>query len=221
MGERRVMQKALFYRFSLERHVPSDHMLCKIDRFVDLSGIRPHLEHHYSKVGRPSIDPELMIRMLLVGYCYGIRSERRLCDELHLNLAYHLYICPTGKQLRKHRRPFAVPRSGVTKDNTVLYRASQRELRRLRAESQVLPEHAGAQGSALHPRSRPRQGPRHRPDRGLPRLMSRAKEGRGCWSPNFKRILGLDRLRESYQWHYAEPTSDKGFSFRSQQNSSD
>ena len=78
MGERTVMQEALLYGFSLERHIPSDHMLRKIDRFVDLSGVRAHLEPFYSNVGRPSIDPELMIRMLLVGYCYGIRSERRL-----------------------------------------------------------------------------------------------------------------------------------------------
>ena len=86
MGERRVMQEALFYGFSLERHVPSSHMLRKIDWFVDLSDIRAHLEPYYSEVGRPSIDPELMIRMLLVGYCYGIRSERRLCEEVHLIL---------------------------------------------------------------------------------------------------------------------------------------
>src|SRR5271169_4921971 len=95
MGERRVMQEALFYGFSLERHVPNDHMLRKIDRFVDLSDIRAHLEPYYSEVGRPSIDPELMIRMLLAGYCYGIRSERRLCDEVHLNLAYR-WFCRLG-----------------------------------------------------------------------------------------------------------------------------
>jgi transposase len=95
MGERIVMQEALFYGFSLERHIPSDHMLRKIDRFVDLSGVRAHLEPFYSNVGRPSIDPELMIRMLLVGYCYGIRSERRLCDEVHLNLAYR-WFCRLG-----------------------------------------------------------------------------------------------------------------------------
>ena len=88
MGERTMMQEALFYGFSLERHVPGSHMLRKIDRFVDLSGVRAHLGPYYSDVGRPSIDPELMIRMLLVGYCFGIRSERRLCDEVHLNLAY-------------------------------------------------------------------------------------------------------------------------------------
>src|SRR5471030_464091 len=95
MGERTVMQEALFYGFSLERHVPSDHMLRSIDRFVDLSGVRAHLEPYYSAMGRPSIDPELMIRMLLVGYCFGIRSERRLCEEVHLNLAYR-WFCRLG-----------------------------------------------------------------------------------------------------------------------------
>ena len=72
MGQRTVIQEALFYGFSLERHVPSDHMLRSIDRFVDLSGVRAHLEPYYSTMGRPSIDPELMIRMLLVGYCFGM-----------------------------------------------------------------------------------------------------------------------------------------------------
>ena len=92
MGERRVMQEALFYSFSLERHVPGDHLLRKIDRFVDLSEVRAHLEPYYSEVGRPSIDPELMIRMLIVGYCFGVRSERRLCEEVHLNLAYRWFL---------------------------------------------------------------------------------------------------------------------------------
>ena len=69
MGERTVMQEALFYAFSLEDHVPRDHLLRSIDRFVDLDGIREHLRPYYSETGRPSIDPELMIRMLLVGYC--------------------------------------------------------------------------------------------------------------------------------------------------------
>ena len=76
MGERRVMQEALFYGFSVERHVPNSHMLRKIDRFVDLSELRAHLGPYYSDVGRRLIDPELMIRMLIVGYCFGIRSER-------------------------------------------------------------------------------------------------------------------------------------------------
>src|SRR4029077_3433323 len=88
MGERRSGQDALFYEFSLERHVPAEHLLRSLDRFVDLDGVRCELAPFYSEVGRPSIDPELMIRMLIAGYCFGIRSERRLCEEVHLNLAY-------------------------------------------------------------------------------------------------------------------------------------
>jgi transposase len=94
-GRAAVMQEALFYGFSLERHVPSDHLVRRIDRFVDLSEVRAHLEPYYSEVGRPSIDPELMIRMLIVGYCFGVRSERRLCEEVHLNLAYR-WFCRLG-----------------------------------------------------------------------------------------------------------------------------
>ena len=67
MGERQVAQGALFYEFSIERHVPADHMLRAIDRFVDLSELRAHLASFYSPIGRPSVDPELLIRMLLVG----------------------------------------------------------------------------------------------------------------------------------------------------------
>ena len=95
MGERMVAEEALFYSFNLERHVPTDHLLRRVDRFVDLSEIREHLRPFYSETGRPSIDPELMIRMLIIGYCMGIRSERRLCDEVHLNLAYR-WFCRLG-----------------------------------------------------------------------------------------------------------------------------
>jgi transposase len=95
MGERQTDQPALFYEFSLERHVPGDHLLRSIDRFVDLGDIREQLRPFYSDTGRPSVDPELMIRMLIVGYCMGIRSERRLCEEVHLNLAYR-WFCRLG-----------------------------------------------------------------------------------------------------------------------------
>ena len=91
IGPRQEAQAALFYEFSLEDHVPQDHLLRSIDRFVDLSSIRTHLAEFYSHTGRPSIDPELLFRMLLVGYCFGIRSERRLCEEVHLNLAYRWF----------------------------------------------------------------------------------------------------------------------------------
>ena len=95
MMGRQVERSQLFYEFSLERHVPSDHLLRRIDRALDLSWLRAELAPFYSSTGRPSIDPELMIRMLLVGYCYAIRSERRLCDEVHLNLGYR-WFCHLG-----------------------------------------------------------------------------------------------------------------------------
>ena len=85
----------LFYEFSLEDMVPQNHLLRKIDRFLNFDDLRAHLESFYSHTGRPSIDPELMCRMLIVGYCFGIRSERRLCDEVHLNLAYR-WFCQLG-----------------------------------------------------------------------------------------------------------------------------
>ena len=91
MGPRQVAQGALFYEFSIEGFVPLDHPVRGIDRFLDLSHVRPLPAPFYSSGGRPSIDPELMIRMLLLGYCMGIRSERRLCEEVHVNLAYRWF----------------------------------------------------------------------------------------------------------------------------------
>jgi transposase len=95
MGQQAGGQNQLFYSFNLEAHVPGDHLLRGIDRVLDLSELRRYLASFYSHTGRPSIDPELMIRMLLVGYCFGIRSERRLCEEVHLNLAYR-WFCRLG-----------------------------------------------------------------------------------------------------------------------------
>ena len=103
MGLRQVEQAALFYNFSLEAHVPDEHILRSIDRFVVLSNLRGQLAPFYSDTGRPSIDPELMIRMLIVGYCVGIRSERRLCEEVHLNLAYR-WFCRLGLEVTAAKR---------------------------------------------------------------------------------------------------------------------
>jgi transposase len=92
MGQHTGLQECLFYEFRLNEWVPADHLLRKIDGVLDLSGLHHQLAPFYSHTGRPSVDPELMIRMLLVGYCYGLRSERRLCDETHLNLAYRWFL---------------------------------------------------------------------------------------------------------------------------------
>jgi transposase len=95
MGQQTGGQDRLFYAFNLDSHVPQDHLLRGINQFLDLSELRQHLASHYSTTGRPSIDPELMIRMLVIGYCFGVRSERRLCEEVHLNLAYR-WFCRLG-----------------------------------------------------------------------------------------------------------------------------
>lgn len=84
-------QAQFFYSFELEEVIPEDHLVRNIDRFLDLGELRGHLAPFYSHTGRPSIDPELMIRMLIIGYCFGIRSERRLCEEVQLNLAYRWF----------------------------------------------------------------------------------------------------------------------------------
>ena len=144
MGERAVAQEALFYSFSLERHVPASHMLRSVDRFVDLSGIREHLKPFYSETGRPSIDPELMIRMLMVGYCMGIRSERRLCDEVHLNLAYR-WFCRLGLDgdVPDHST-FSKNRHGRFRDSDLLRRMFETTVERCMAEGLV-----GGEGFAV------------------------------------------------------------------------
>ena len=137
MGERTVAQEPLFYEFSLERHVPSDHLLRSVDRFVDLSSIREQLRPYYSEMGRPSIDPELMIRMLIVGYCMGIRSERRLCDEVNLNLAYR-WFCRLGLDgdVPDHST-FSKTRHGRFRDSDLLRRLFETTVKRCIAERLV------------------------------------------------------------------------------------
>lgn len=93
MMGRRGEQWSLFYQFRLDERVPKGHLLRRIDRFVTaaLADIHERLEPYYSEIGRPSVDPELMMRMLIVGYCYGLRSERRLTQEIELHLAYRWF----------------------------------------------------------------------------------------------------------------------------------
>jgi transposase len=93
MMGRRGEQGSLFYQFRLDERVPKDHMLRRFDRFVTpaLADIHERLQPYYGEIGRPSVDPELMIRMLIVGYCYGLRSERKLTQEVDLHLAYRWF----------------------------------------------------------------------------------------------------------------------------------
>ena len=149
MGDRRVDQAALFYEFSLERHVPADHMLRSIDRFVDLEGLRAHVAPFYSPIGRPSIDPDLLIRMLIVGYCFGIRSERRLCEEVHLNLAYR-WFCRLGLDgdVPDHST-FSKTRHGRFRDSDLLRHLFETVVDRCMSEGLVSGEGFAADASLI------------------------------------------------------------------------
>src|SRR5580704_832041 len=144
MGPRQVEQGVLFYNFSLDAHVPGDHLLRSIGRFVDLSELRRELAPFYSTLGRPSIDPELMVRMLIVGYCFGIRSERRLCEEVHLNLAYR-WFCRLGLDgLVPDHSTFSKNRHGRFRESDLLRRLFESVLQRCLDEGLV-----GGEGFAV------------------------------------------------------------------------
>ena len=120
MGERVGSQDRLFYEFCLEDRIPTDHFLRKIDAVLDLSWLRGELAPYYSHTGCPSIDPELLIRMLIVGYSYSIRSERRLCQEVEMNLAYR-WFCRLGLEDRvPDHSSFSVNRHGRFRDSDIL-----------------------------------------------------------------------------------------------------
>ena len=149
MGPRQVEQGMLFYNFSLDAHVPADHLLRSIDRFVELSELRRELAPFYSSLGRPSVAPELMIRMLIIGYCFGIRSERRLCEEVHLNLAYR-WFCRLGLDgdVPDHST-FSKNRHGRFRESDLLRRVFEMILQRCIGEGLV-----GGEAFAIDARSK-------------------------------------------------------------------
>jgi transposase len=129
MGEALGRQDRLFYEFDLEDMVPVDHLLRRIDTVLDLRWLRGEMAPHYSHLGCPSVCPELMIRMLIVGYCYSIRSERRLCQEVNLNLAYR-WFCGLGLEDKvPHHSTFSVNRHGRFRDNDILRKVFEEVVR--------------------------------------------------------------------------------------------
>ncbi len=134
----------LFYDFRLDDHVPADHLLRRIDQFLDLEPVREELRPFYCSIGRPSIDPELMMRMLIVGYCMGIRSERRLCEEVHLNLAYR-WFCRLGLEGKvPDHSTFSRNRHGRFRQSDILRRLFEMVVERCLAEGLV-----GGEGFAV------------------------------------------------------------------------
>jgi transposase len=119
MGRQRRDQGKLFYEFRLEDRIPENHLLRRINVFVTtvLADLHKGLESFYSDIGRPSVDPELMIRMLVVGYCYGIRSERRLTQEVELHLAYRWFCKLDLDDEIPHHSTFSLNRLGRFKDS--------------------------------------------------------------------------------------------------------
>ncbi len=137
MGSSTGGQDRLFYAFNIEDHVPQQHLLRGIDRYLDLSDLRQHLAEFYSHTGRPSIDPELMIRMLVIGYCFGIRSERRLCEEVHLNLAYR-WFCRLGlEDAVPDHSSFSKNRHGRFRESGIFRHLFERVLQRCMSEGLV------------------------------------------------------------------------------------
>jgi len=90
MGQQ-TRTESLFYYLRLENQIPEDHLLRLIDQHIDLSFVRERLKSFYSPTGRPSVDPEVLLRLLLVGYLYGVTSERRLLEEVRMHLAYRWF----------------------------------------------------------------------------------------------------------------------------------
>lgn len=132
-----------------EATIPPDHLLRSMDRFVDLSVVRPLLAPSYSSTGRPSVDPELMIRMLLVGYCYGIRSERRLCKEVGLNLAYRWFCRLDLTDRVPDHSIFSKNRHGRFRDCDLLRQVFETVLARCIAEGLVGGRLFGADASLI------------------------------------------------------------------------
>src|SRR5256885_4708180 len=122
MGRQDRDQRQLFYEFSLDEMVPTDHLLRRINVFATavLADLHEQLKAFYSDIGRPSVDPELMIRMLLVGYCYGIRHERRLCQEVALHLAYRWFCKLDLNDKVPHHSTFSVNRLGRFRESEIL-----------------------------------------------------------------------------------------------------
>lgn len=176
MGSKACDQNRLFYSFNLDQHVPADHLLRGIDRFLDFSGLRRQLQPFYSHTGRPSVDPELMVRMLLLGYCFGIRSERRLCEEVHLNLAYR-WFCRLGleDEVPDHST-FSKNRHGRFRESDVFRRLFEEVVRRCMAEGLVRGEGFAIDASIVQADANRRRGiPSEQPiDWSDPELGSRA-----------------------------------------------
>src|SRR5436309_2294969 len=128
MGRKHREQASLFYEFRLDDMIPKGHLLRRIDVFVRsvLGDLHEHLGPFYSDIGRPSIDPELLIRMLVIGYCFGIRSERKLCEEVRLHLAYRWFCRLDLDDAVPHHSTFSENRLNRFRESDILHHIFER-----------------------------------------------------------------------------------------------
>jgi transposase len=131
MGRQAVDQSQLFYLFNLGERIPPHHLLRRINPIVGriLADVRDKLQPFYSEIGRPSIDPELMLRMLIVGYCYGIRSERKLCEEVELHLGYRWFCRLDLEDNIPDHSTFSVNRHGRFRESDIFRQIFERIVR--------------------------------------------------------------------------------------------
>jgi transposase len=196
----------LFYDFCLEDHVPDCHLLRRIDRFLDLGDVRQKLRPFYCSIGRPSIDPELMIRMLIVGYCFAIRSERRLCEEVHLNLAYR-WFCRLGLdgQVPDHST-FSRNRHGRFRQSNILRHLFEMVVRRCMAEGLVGGEGFAVDASLIQADA----SARCRAMSGASRIFRREppRPSETIWPPSMMRPSALPAMwcRSSSQRQIRQPS---------------
>jgi transposase len=126
MGRLKHDQRQLFYSFCLEEVVPDDHLVRGIAAVLDLSWVHAELAPYYPKIGRPSIDPVLMIRMLIIGYVFGIRSERLLCREVKVNMAYRWFCGLSIEDTIPDHSAFSRARNERFRDNDIFRRVFER-----------------------------------------------------------------------------------------------
>ena len=126
MGRLNHDQGQLFYSFHLDEVVPDDHLVREIAAILDLSWVHRELAAYYPKMGRPSIDPELMIRMLIVGYVFAIRSERMLCSEVKVNLAYRWFCGLSSEDSIPDHSAFSRARHERFRDSDIFRRVFER-----------------------------------------------------------------------------------------------
>src|SRR5512132_248834 len=139
--------EALFYYFRLEDQVPENHLLRLIEKHISFAFVRQQLKDRYSEMGRPSIDPELLLRILLIGYLYGITSERKLVEELRMHLAWRWFTGLGFDQEIPHHSTFSKNRHGRFQESDLFRELFEEIVRRCFDAGLVKGEHMSVDGS--------------------------------------------------------------------------